>query len=93
MKNVIEEIEITPIRPKSGLIAIASFVLDKKLYLGSIGIYTRLSKPGLRLTFPTKKVGGKSFQIYHPITKELTEEINRHVLKEAEKILNSLEKT
>lgn len=51
---VITEIEITPIRPREGLVAFASCVIDQWLYLGSIAVVTRLDG-GYRLTYPTKK--------------------------------------
>lgn len=58
MKEImkISEIQITPIKPQNGLVAFASCLINKGLYLGSIGILTRL-EGGYRLTYPTKSVG------------------------------------
>ncbi|OGD25105.1 hypothetical protein A2819_00130 [Candidatus Azambacteria bacterium RIFCSPHIGHO2_01_FULL_40_24] len=64
----ISEINIIPVKPKDGLIGFVSFVLDDKYYVGSIGIFTRLSGGGYRLAYPTKKVGEKNINIFHPIT-------------------------
>lgn len=89
MRTIIEEIQIVPIKPRFGLVALASLVLDRKIYLGSIGIYTKLNGTGFRITYPTKKAGIKNFNIYHPISKELSEEINKKVLKKAEEILTT----
>ena len=90
MKKVISEVQIVPVKPNNGLVAFASFVLNEELYLGSIGIFTRLNKPGFRITYPTRKVGNINIQIFHPITKELSEEINRSILEKTENILGSL---
>ena len=66
----ITEVNITPIKPNNGLVAFASVVIDNSVYLGFIGVYTRLNGDGYRLTYPTKKAGDKSLNIYHPISKE-----------------------
>lgn len=91
MRKVISEVQIVPVKPNNGLVAFASFVLNEELYLGSIGIFTRLNGLGYRLTYPTRKVGNTNIQVFHPTTRELSEEINRCVLEKAEEILNSLE--
>jgi len=84
----ISEVNITPIKPRGGLVAFASVVLDDCLYLGSIGVYTRLDGTGYRLTYPTKKVAEKNLNIYHPINKLLAKEIEKAVLDKA-KIIGS----
>lgn len=84
----ITEIQIIPIKPKSGLVALASVVFENSLYLGSIGIYTRIDGSGYRITYPTKKIGNKNINIYHPINKETSKTIEEAIISEAEKILN-----
>ena len=64
----VTEIQIIPVKPKDGLIAFASFVLDEKYYIGSVAIYTRLNEAGYRLVYPTKKLGLNNISIFHPIT-------------------------
>jgi stage V sporulation protein G len=71
----ISEVQIKVVKPRDGLIGFASLVLDNQLYLSSIGIYTKLDGSGIRLTFPTKKVGENDLNIFHPITSELNREI------------------
>ena len=66
----VSEIQIVPIKPQEGLIAFASFVLDKKYYVGSVAVYTRLNGEGFRLAYPTKKLGEKSINIFYPINAE-----------------------
>jgi len=83
----ITEVQIIPIKPKDGLVAIASVVADNSLYLGSVGVFTRLDGSGYRITYPTKKIGEKNINIYHPINKETSKAIEEAIISEAEKIL------
>lgn len=76
-----------PIKPNNGLVAFASVIVADSLYLGSIGVYTRLDGNGYRITYPTKKIGAKDMNIYHPISKELGIAIERAVIGRAERIL------
>jgi len=85
----ITEIQITPIKPKDGLVGFASVVLENSLYLGFIGVYTRLDGTGYRLTYPTKKIGDKSINIYHPINKEASKAIELAVFKKLEEVFNN----
>ena len=83
----ITEIQIHPIKPQDGLVAFASVVIEDCLFLGSIGLHTRINGAGLRITYPTKKVGDKDMNIYHPIDRELGREIEKAVIPKAIKIL------
>ena len=84
----LSEIQIIPIKPQNGLVAFASFVLNGYLYLGSVGIFTR-PEGGYRLVYPTKKVGMRNINIYHPITKFFAESIEKEVLKKFEDVMNN----
>ena len=83
---LISEIEITPVKPRNGLIAFASCVIDGWLYLGSIGIMTRLSG-GYRLTYPTKNLGNKSLNLYHPIDKASSAELEEAIIASYENVM------
>jgi DNA-binding cell septation regulator SpoVG len=83
----IKEIEIQPIKPINGLVAFASCIYDDAFYFGSIGIYTR-PEGGYRLTFPTKKLGGISLSIYHPINQAVTILIEETILNKYEEIVS-----
>jgi len=83
----ITEIQITPIKPRNGLIAFASVILENSLYLGSIGVYTRLDGSGYRITYPTKKIGNKDINIYHPINKKTSKIIEKAIINETERLL------
>jgi len=88
MKPKLTEIQIIPIKPQNGLVAFASFVLDKTLYLGSIGIITR-PHGGYRLTYPTKKIGIKDLNIFYPINKVFAEIIEKEVVKKFEEVMKN----
>ncbi|GEM_PF-402959 len=77
----VTEVQITPVKANNGLVAIASVIFDDALFLGSIGVYTRLDGTGYRLTYPTKNQGGKSFNVYHPINSETSKTIECAVLE------------
>ena len=82
----ITEISIMPVRPKNGLVAIASFVMDEKVYVGSIAIYTT-KEGGYRLSYPIKKIGDSRWHIFRPISKEVSDEIEKAILSTYENLL------
>ena len=86
--NQVSEVQIKIVKPKDGLVGFASLVLDGKLYLSSIGVFTKLDGSGFRLTYPTKKVGMSDMQIYHPINKEVSEAIEEAVINKANEVLS-----
>ncbi len=88
METKITEVTIIMIKPRNGLVALATCVIDEKLYLGSIGIYTKL-QGGYRLTYPNKKLGENAINIFHPINKETGEAIEKAVVSEYEKLINT----
>lgn len=83
----ISEVQIIPIKPKDGLVGFASLVFDG-LFISSIGIYKKLNDDGFRLLYPTKKVGMKNINLFHPINKETGNQIETEILKKAEEIFN-----
>lgn len=84
----ISEVQIKIVKPRDGLVGFASLVLDGKLYLSSIGIFTKLDGTGFRLTYPTKKVGLSDMQIYHPINNEVSVAIENAILSKANEVFN-----
>lgn len=60
------EIEIIPVKPRNGLVALASFVLNDDIYCGGIGILARPNGE-YRLTYPTKITHNRSMHLFHPI--------------------------
>ena len=82
----ITEVQIIPIKPKDGLVAIASVIDDNCLYLGSVGVYTRIDGSGYRITYPTKKIGSRDINIYHPINKETSKIIEEAIFEKLKEL-------
>lgn len=85
--NPISEIEITPVKPNSGLVAFASFVLYDAIYCSSVGIVTR-PNGGYRLVYPTKKVQHKNIDIFHPISRQVGMLIEQEVVKKLNDVMS-----
>jgi DNA-binding cell septation regulator SpoVG len=85
MKATINEVQITPVKANEGLVGFASFVYNNSFYFGSIGIYTR-PQGGYRLTYPTRKSTNGNFNIFHPINREVAEEIERVIISKFEDV-------
>lgn len=83
----ISEVNIQLIKPVNGLVAFASVVLDDKIYLGSIGVHQRLDGTGYRLTYPTKKTGHRDFHIFHPIERDLGQQIEQTIFAKVTALL------
>jgi len=67
---LVSEVQIFPVKPRDGLVAFASFIINRQLYIGNIGVHTRPCG-GYRLVFPGKTLpNGKVIQCLHPITCE-----------------------
>ena len=82
-KLLISEIQIIPVKPRDGLIAFASCVINNSLYIGNIAIYTSPSNPeGYRLAYLTKTLpNGKEINCVHPINKETSDIISETIIK------------
>lgn len=81
----ISEIQIIPIKPKDGIVAFASFVINEKIYFSSVAIMTRPSGD-YRLIYPTKKVLGRDISIYHPIKQDIGVAIQEAVITKYEDV-------
>ncbi len=82
----ITEVQIQIIKPQDGLIAFASVIADNCLFLGSVGVYTRLNGSGYRITYPTKKVGDRDMHIFHPINKETSKAIEEAIISKVKEV-------
>jgi len=82
----ISEIQITPIKPMNGLVAFASCIINNNIYLGSIGILTRLDG-GYRLTYPTKNTSNKQINIYHPINLETGKILEEKIVNKYKEVM------
>ena len=86
METKITEVNIMPVRPKEGLIAIASFVLDEKVFVGSVAIYTKRGG-GYRLSYPIKKVGTNRWDVFRPINAEVGNAIEEAIITAYEDLI------
>ena len=83
----ISEISIVPVKPQNGLVAFASFVLNDAVYCGSIGVVSRPTG-GYRLVYPTKQVAGRQLDIFHPISTEAGQLIQKEIITKYEEVVN-----
>ena len=89
-KTAIElsEIQIIPIKPRNGLVAFASFILNESFYVGDVAIYSRLGQEGFRLVYPVRTLpNGAKVNVFHPIRKDVAHEIERQVSEAYEELL------
>ncbi len=90
---VVSEVNITPVKPTDGLVAFASCVIGGQLYLGSLGIHQRLDGTGYRITYPTKKVGSRQLNFYHPLTKEAGKLIEQAIVAKCNELFERSDET
>ena len=86
----ISEIQVIPVKPKEGLVAFASCVVNNALYIGNIAIYTSPStQSGFRLIYPVKILpNGKEINCVHPINKETGEAILKEIIKKFREVIS-----
>jgi DNA-binding cell septation regulator SpoVG len=84
----VTEVDIAFVKPKDGLIAFASVVLDDELYLSGIAIHQKLVGPGHRLTYPTRRVGEMQFDLFHPIRKPIGAAIERAIFEKLNDVVS-----
>lgn len=84
---IISEVNIIPVKPNDGLVAIASVVIDNSIYLNSIAVYVKLNKPGsYRLLYPTRQVGNRLVGYHHPINRPTSRLIEDAVFKKCNEL-------
>jgi DNA-binding cell septation regulator SpoVG len=88
MTMQVTEVDIAFVKPKDGLIAFASVVLDDELFLSGIGIHAKLVGSGYRLTYPTRKVGETHFSLFHPIRKPTGFAIERAIIEKLKNVMS-----
>lgn len=81
----VSEVNVVPIKPSDGLVAFASVVVDSSLYLGSIGVHSRPNGT-YRITYPTKRLGSKELSLYHPINRDIGQQIEQAVIAKCQQL-------
>lgn len=84
----VTEVDIAFVKPKEGLIAFASVVLDDEIYLSGIAVHRKLVGSGYRLTYPTRKVGEAQFSVFHPIRKPIGLAIEEAIFAKLKDVLS-----
>ena len=91
---VISEIQIIPVKPKDGLVAFASCVIDNQFYVGDIAIYTRPDGRDYRLVYPCKILpNGKRINCFHPINREAADKLTNEILNSFKDLTENVAKT
>lgn len=90
---VVSEVNITPVKPTDGLVAFASCVIDGQLFIGSLGVHQRLDGTGYRITYPTKKVGSRQLNFYHPVTKKAGSLIEQAIVAKCNELFERSDET
>lgn len=91
MKFKVNNVEFIPIKPHSGLVGFASCEIDGLYYIGGLGVYTNLNKPGFyRVTYPCKKLGnGELVRLFSPLSEELNKTITEAINQKVQKLFDS----
>lgn len=85
----VSEVEIRFVKQRDGLVGIASCVVDGRWHLRGLGVYTRRSGGGYRVTYPTKILrNGQSVHVVHPINGEAGAAVERAISKKVSEILS-----
>jgi stage V sporulation protein G len=90
----ISEVQVIPVKPKNGLVAFASCIINNQFYFGNIAIYSSLSvSEGFRLVYPTKTLkNGTQLSLIYPINRETGSIIQRCLVEEYLKLVENLTK-
>ncbi len=84
----ISEIQIIPVKPRDGLLAFTSFILNGCLYVGDVGLHARPDGSGYRLVYPARVLNnGKLVSAVHPIDRTTGDEIERAVVQAYETLI------
>jgi stage V sporulation protein G len=85
---LVTEVDIAFVKPKDGLVAFASVVLDDQIFLSGIAVHQKLVGSGYRLTYPTRKVGEAQFSLFHPIRKPIGLAIERAIFDKLKDVMS-----
>ena len=88
----VTDIQIVPIKPRDGLLAFVSFVLEGAFYVGDIAIHSRLGRDGIRLVYPMRTLpNGAKVTAFRPIREDVAREVEKEVQKAYYSLLTRVE--
>jgi len=87
---LVSEIQIVPIKPRNGLVAFASCVVNHSLYIGNIAIHTSpTNEDGYRLVYPARILpNGKEINCVHPINREAGQAISNAIVDKYKELVS-----
>jgi DNA-binding cell septation regulator SpoVG len=87
---VVTEVQIIPVKPRNGLVAFVSFIINGQFYIGNAAIYTSpSSQEGFRLVYPIKTLPtGKELNCVYPISREIGDIVLKAVVSKYKELLN-----
>lgn len=83
---IVTEVQIDFIKPKDGLIAFASLVINGDVYLSSIGIHKKLDGSGYRLTYPSKG----THSVFYPINRMAGQAMEEAIFKKLKEVMKKV---
>ena len=88
MMTEVTDIQIVPVKPRDGLLAFVSFIIDNSCYVGDVALYSRLDGEGVRLVYPMRTLpNGAKVNVFHPIRKDVAEAIENQVNRAYEDLM------
>jgi stage V sporulation protein G len=88
----LQEINITPIKPRNGLQAFCSFVINNSFYVGDVALYSRLDG-SYRLVYPIKVLAnGAKVNCFHPINDDVRSIIETRVTQAYLELIEKVKK-
>lgn len=85
----INNVRINFVKPRAGLIAFASIVIDDRIRMNGIAIHEKSDCTGYRITYPTRKTGLKDSYLFHPVCPETSALIEKAVFIELKTVLET----
>lgn len=79
---------VTLITPYGGIIGFASFVWDETFYMSGIAIHEKRDGSGYRITYPTRKSNGQTFNIFHPLNRQTSKAIEAAIFQKLKDVIN-----
>jgi DNA-binding cell septation regulator SpoVG len=84
----VTEVDITFVKPKDGLVAFASVVLDDQIFLSGIAIHQKLVGSGHRSDLPDPEGRGHTVHLFHPIRKPIGLVIKEAILEKLKDVMS-----
>lgn len=91
MRIKLTEINILPIhQTKKGIFAFCNFIINESFKINDCAIAQDIKNSGWRLIYPIKQIPprNKTIQVFYPINKNVSEQIQKQVIAEFVRLIN-----